>query len=118
MVYAADVIPLKGNYRSWVLMATRGITRETALWLETGRAGKGVRGWTPRDLSTPSGRAGYRAAVGGLRNLSTLLLSTRDTPVSMKAGTGDDASDPQSLVRGLSGCRQTSPRTFIQTRAI
>jgi hypothetical protein len=104
MVYAADVIPLKGNYRRRVLMATREKTCER--WLsgwETNQAQQGVLGWTPCCFRQKAGSAGYGAAGVGLRNLSTLLLSTRDTPVSMKAGTGDDASDPQSRVRGLSG---------------
>jgi len=36
----------------------------------------------------------YGVFAGEVRNLSTLLLSTRDTPVSTKAGMGDDASEP------------------------
>jgi hypothetical protein len=36
----------------------------------------------------------YGVFAGGVRNLSTLLLSTRDTPVSTNAGMGDDASEP------------------------
>src|ERR1700678_2552320 len=36
----------------------------------------------------------YGVCAGCARNLSTLLLSTSDTPVSTKAGMGENASDP------------------------
>jgi hypothetical protein len=43
---------------------------------------------------TPFVKMLYCVLAGGVRNLSTLLLSTKETPVSTKAGMGDMASDP------------------------
>ena len=38
-------------------------------------------------------KSAYCVPAGGVKNLSTLLLSTRDTPVSTKAGMGDIGSN-------------------------
>jgi hypothetical protein len=46
-----------------------------------------------RSSSLPPGQTSYGAFAGGLRNLSTLLLSTSETPVSTNDGIGEDASN-------------------------
>src|ERR1700722_6118827 len=60
MVYAADVIPLKGNYRRRVLMATRGNRRESALWLGNQPGATGSPGMDAR-RSRQAGSSGLRS---------------------------------------------------------